>query len=195
VTHRYVISVLVADRVGILRGITAAITDLGANIDGISQTVVAGYFTVILTASFPTPRAADEIRAAILGHFTRDEAAVLVRPYAAAARRPPVQGDRYVLTLSGTDRPGILKAVTAFLTERGINIEDWYVHFQAPGVTHIGAVTVPALLDLKHVQDEFRQLAAGLGLTASVQHENIFRVMNEVGPVQPLLAEKHHVAQ
>jgi predicted amino acid-binding ACT domain protein len=38
---RYVLSVLVSDRVGILRDITAAVADLGANIDGISQTVVA----------------------------------------------------------------------------------------------------------------------------------------------------------
>jgi predicted amino acid-binding ACT domain protein len=194
--ERYVISVLVADRVGILRGITSAITDLGANIDGISQTVVAGYFTVILTASFSKPQALEAIRSAILANFERDEAAVLVRPYAAdATRRAPVHGDRYVLILSGVDRPGILKAVTAFLAEKGINIEDWFVHYEGRGVTHVGEVTVPVMLDIKHMQDEFRQVAAGLGLKCSVQHENIFRVTSEIGPVQTMLAETTHATQ
>ena len=62
---RYVISVVVPDRVAILRDITTAITDLDANIDGISQTVVAGYFTALLTATFEGCPSADAIKAAI----------------------------------------------------------------------------------------------------------------------------------
>lgn len=52
---RYVISLLVADRIGILRELTTAVTDLGANIEGISQTVVQGYFTVIMIAGCSAP--------------------------------------------------------------------------------------------------------------------------------------------
>ena len=78
---RYVISVLVSDRVGVLRDITSAVTGMGANIDGISQTVVEGYFTVILTATFDRPKPPEEVREAILENFRKDEASVVVRPH------------------------------------------------------------------------------------------------------------------
>jgi len=188
---RYVISVLVSDRVGILRDISAAVTDLDANVDGISQTVVAGYFTVILTATFDKPHPPDRIRGAIEERFGTDEAAVVVRPYERRdAVRRTVEGEDYVVTLTGRDRPGILKAITHFLAAKGINIEDWHVEFHNADVLHIGEVTVPAALDIQQVQDEFRQVVTALGLAAIVQHENIFRATNEVGPIKSLLGGK-----
>lgn len=185
---RLVVSVLVADRVGILRDVTAALTDLGANIDGISQTVVEGYFTVILTATFDAPTDAEPIQEAIQRNFHGHEASVVVRAFdPRAVRQPPVQGDRYVVTLRGEDRKGILKATMAYFAEKGINVEDWYVHFDGPRVTHVGEVTVPEILDIQQVQREFQQHLQEYGMRVSVQHENIFRVTNEVGAVRPLL--------
>jgi len=188
VKNRYVISVLVADRVGILRDITSAVADMGANIDGISQTVVAGYFTVILTASFNKLRKPEEIRSAILHNFGGAEVEVQVRPYDVnAVRRVPAKGSRYVLTITGKDRKGILKAVTAFLSDRNINVEDWYVEFDGENVMHIGEVSVPKLLDIRQVQDELRQLLSKMGLESYIQHENIFKATNEVGAIGSLL--------
>jgi glycine cleavage system transcriptional repressor len=188
---RYVITVLVADRVAILRDITSAVTDMGANIDGISQTVVEGYFTVILTAAFPAAVSPDSVRNAILQNFAENEASVVVIPYdARRATRRPVRGDRYVVTLTGLDRLGILKTITGFLAEKGINIEDWHVDFGSGGVTQIGQITVPSLLDIKQLQDEFRQALAPLNLASCIQHENIFRATNEVGAIRSLLEEK-----
>jgi predicted amino acid-binding ACT domain protein len=184
-------SVLVADRVGILRDITSAVTGLGANIDGISQTVVEGYFTVILAATFQEPRTVEDIREAILANFSADEASVVVRPFDATADRgPTVDGEHYVVTLAGKDGPGILMTVTTCLAEKGINVEDWYVHFEGPNVTHVGEVTVPHLLDVTQVQSELQERVRQFGLTVSVQHENIFRVTNEVGAVRPLITGK-----
>lgn len=187
-SNRYVVSVLVADRVGILKDITSAVTDMGANIDGISQTVVSGYFTVILTATFKKSLSTEEIRGQIMNNFSRDEAEIVVRPYEeSAVKRIPVQGNRYAVTVAGKDRTGILKTVTTFLAGKGINIEDWYVEFEGKNVTHIGVISVPKVLDIKQTQEEFRQLLLPLGLTSYIQHENIFRATNEIGPIESLL--------
>lgn len=191
-TVRYMISVVVPDRVALLRDITTPLTDMGANIDGISQTVVEGYFTVLLTASFEDGRSADAIRAALSEHFERGAASIDVRVYDAPAARRHVTGDRYVVIVTGVDRQGVLKAVTTFLAERGINIEDWHVAFDPPRVTHIGEITVPTTLDISQLQDGFREVLNGLGLRGFVQHENIFRVTNEVGAIKLLLREKSH---
>ncbi|MBI2438894.1 MAG: ACT domain-containing protein [Lentisphaerae bacterium] len=200
--QRYVLSVLIADRVGILSAITAAVTDLGANIEGISQTVVQGlpelgqgYFTVIMMAAFTHAVGEETIRNAILNRFGKDEASVLVRPYQAprhachAPRVAPVAGDRYILTMAGRDRSGILKALTGYLALKQINIEDLFFRIVGEQVTHIGEVTVPAQLDLKQIQDELRQVMAPFALVVSLQHENLFRVTNEVGAIRHLLRE------
>jgi len=184
--HRYVLSVLIADRIGILSAITAGVTDLGANIEGISQTVVQGYFTVIMTVALPRAVGEDDIRHAILSRFCGDEAAVLVRPYIPRARRP-VEGDRYILTMSGKDQPGILKTLTGYLTEKKINVEDLFFRIVGEQVTHIGEVTVPVRLDLKQVQDELRAVMAAFALVISLQHENLFRATNEVDSIRRLL--------
>jgi predicted amino acid-binding ACT domain protein len=193
---RYVISVVVSDRVGILRDITTSVTDLGANIDGISQTVMAGYFTVIITATFAVPVGGEKIRGAIAANFADSSAGIIVRPYAPtqARRRTAAAAEKYVITVHGTDAPGILKAVTCFLADKGINIEDWYVLFDLPHVTHIGEVSIPEKLDIKQFQDEFRQVLAGWQLAVSVQHENIFRATNKVGAIKLLLTENTHAA-
>ena len=187
-SNRYVVSVLVADRVGILRDVTSAVTDMGANIDGISQTVVAGYFTVILTATFSKSRTPDSIRDTILENFAHGEAAVVVRLYEAESiKRMPDKGRRYIMTITGKDKPKVLKTVTNFLAEKNINIEDWYVDFDGGNVRNIGEVSVPKTLDIKQVQDEFQLLLSSLGLTSNIQHENIFRATNEIGAIGALL--------
>ena len=89
--------------------------------------------------------------------------------------------------MTGKDRHDILKTVTAFLSKKNINIEDWYVEFEGDNVTQIGEITIPELLDIKQLQDEFQQCAAALGLKSHIQHENIFIATNEVGAVKPLL--------
>ena len=194
---RFVISVLVGDRTGVLRDITGAVADNGGNIDGISQTVVADYFTVILTATFDavemTP---DRLRTEIIVRFKPDEASIVVRRYEPS--RPTLSGvptDAYVVTIHGTDRPGILKQVTTCLSTKNINVEDWYVEFAGKQVTHIGEITVPSQLDIQQVQGELRSLLAQGDLKCSLQHANIFRVTSEVDPVRSILAEHRHVGQ
>ena len=160
--------------------------DFGANIEGISQTVVHGYFTVILIAAFKNQVAEQTVRDAVLSRFHKDEASVIVKPFDPFVRAT-TEGDRYILTMSGTDRPGILKALTGYLAEKKINVEDLFFRIVGEHVTHIGEVTVPRCLDIKQVQDELCELMSAIGLTVSLQHENLFRAMNEVGSIRLML--------
>jgi glycine cleavage system transcriptional repressor len=191
---RYVILVLVVDRVGVLRDIIAPIAGLKGNIDGIQQTVVGGYFTVTLTASFGASCRAEDVREAIAANFSADEASVVVRPHEAHPRGRAAGADavRYVVTIVGADTPGVLKAVTAFFAAKGINIEDWFVQFEASGVTQVGEVTVPRALDIRQVQDDLRRLLKPLRQTGCLQQINIFRATNEIGPIRNLLGGSSH---
>ncbi len=188
--NRYVISVLIADRPGILRDVTSAVSDLGANIDGIRQTVVAGYFTVMLTATLPADISSVDLQQQMLKSFPGGDASVTVVPYDFKRATAPANGERYMVTLTGDDHAGILRAVTSFFADRKINIEDWNVEFHGPHITHVGQISVPELLDIKQVQVEFRHLAQNLQLKAGIQHEFIFRAISDVGPIRSLLGHQ-----
>ncbi len=182
---RYVVSTLLADNVGIMNGITSTITDLGGNIEGISQTVVHGYFTVVLIASFTEPVGADIIREKIAAAFSRGKASVLVREF---HEKPPpnTRGSHYILTLLGREGPGILKMLTAYLAGKNINIEDWYFRVEGKTVTHIGEITVPPQLDIRQVQDDLRALLEPRDLHVHCRHENLFRATSEVKSIRLL---------
>ena len=55
----------------------------------------------------------------------------------------------YIVTISTHGKPDILKPVTAFLADKDINIEDWYMLYDDEGLTHVGEVSVPTRLDIK----------------------------------------------
>ncbi len=186
---RFVVSVLIADRVGILRDVTTAVSGLGANIDDISQTVLEGCFTVILTLTLDTPRAAADVRAAITEGLAGDIADVAVRALRHGPATPPptVAGDRLIVTVSGRDRPGILCTVMTFLAGKGINVEDWNVLRDGDGITYVGELTVPTTLDIKQLQTDLQGVLQPLELRSGLQHENIFRATNEVGAIRHLL--------
>jgi predicted amino acid-binding ACT domain protein len=194
--NRYVISLLVPDRAGVLRDISIAIGSLNGNIDAINQTVQAGYFTVLLTASFPgADTTLGTIQACLEAAFSEPGADFVVSPYAPSEiPRGNAVGERYVVTLNGIDSPGVLKAVTTFLADRDINIEDWSVSFEehdqttpSTVVTHIGEITVPPHLDIKQLQADFRVITRHLELVSCIYHINIFRAINEITPIAPLI--------
>ncbi len=189
-TNRYVISVLIADRPGILQDVTSTVTELGANIDGIRQTVVAGYFTVMLTATLPTQVSATDVQQRMLKSFPSGDASITVVAYDYTRALAKRHNERYMVTLTGDDHTGILQAVTKFFAERNINIEDWNVEFSGAHITHVGQISVPEMLDVHQVQIEFRHLAQKLQLNAGMQHEGIFRAISEVGPIRSLLGQK-----
>jgi predicted amino acid-binding ACT domain protein len=191
--NRFVLTVLLPDRVAALRDVSTVITDLGGFIDGINQTVLAGYFHAILTATFPDGVEAEALRDSILANFGSERVSVVVEPHhGRRASRAAGPGPRYIASAFGVDRLGILKTLTSFLAARGINIEDWQVDFHGANVTHIGEVTLPAHLDIKQVQDEFRSELVAIGLSGGLIHENIFRATHEIGPIRSLLGGSRH---
>ncbi len=183
---RYAVSVLVSDRTGIMRGITSAITDLGGDIQGISQTVVQSYFTVVLVAAFEKEVQAETVSSAIIAAFDPGEVSVVVREYCPSQLRRSEDG-RYILTLMGREAPGILKQLTTYLAEKHINIEDWYFRIDGTLVTHIGEITVPRDLDIRRIQSDLRTLLEPRGLRVHCRHENLFRATNEVQSISSML--------
>ena len=86
-----------------------------------------------------------------------------------------------IITVMGSDRPGIIAAVTANLAENNINILD------ISQTTMQGIFTMIMLVDMKayngdvsRLSKELNNVGAGVGVTISVQHEDIFNSMHKI---------------
>jgi glycine cleavage system transcriptional repressor len=183
--RRFITSVLVPDRVGLLRDVTRGVFSLEGNIGSIRQTVVDGFFNLVFTSEHPA-RVTPETLRALLDAALESGAVVTVLDSPDA--QPPVvpAGSRFVVMTRGEDKPGTIFAITSFLVEHGINIEDWMVEEEDGKVVYIAQVAVPEAVDFRMLQESFRDAMARRGLTALLCHENIFRATNEIGPIKRL---------
>jgi predicted amino acid-binding ACT domain protein len=185
-TNRLVVSVLLPDRVGALRDVTAAVVMLGGNIGGIRQNVVEGFFTLVFLAEHPEGVTAGMLQEALVSRLEA-EAAIHVRPCEETATAGRVTGASYVAMTRGGDRPGTIHAISSFFVEYGINIEDWQVEMDDADVIYTAQIVIPEGSDFQGIQESFRARMLERNLTGTICHANIFRATNEIGPIKQLL--------
>jgi len=186
---RHVVAVLMPDRVGILCDVTAGVIALDGNIEGVRQTIVDGFFSLVFTATFPASVTSDALRAELAARLDAT-AAIMTQSFHAWPSVPCLGGARYVAMTRGPDRPGTIHAISAFFVEQGINIEDWQVGVEDANVIYTAQVVLPRHLEAVQIQAAFRNRMSARGLTAALYHENIFRATTEVGPIKRLLEHK-----
>ncbi len=182
-TNMYVITVMSRDRVGIVRDVTNALVSLNANIESMSQTVVMGYFTLILVITLPQKYSEEKIRECVSSGGERGEFEVSVKRYDSQRARNPVvvDGDKFILTAMGRDQRGIIVRITRYLASKRINITDLYAY--KPDNNHfvlIAELDVPAELDIHQIQLDIEAIGKEIGLSATFQHQNVFRATSEI---------------
>ena len=188
VSRRFITSVLVPDRAGLLRDVTRAVFSLEGNIGGIRQTVVDGFFTLVFTSEHPAQVTPEALRA-LLTSSLESEAVVTVLDSPETREAVVPTGSRFVAMTRGADKPGTIFAITSFLVDHGVNIEDWMVEEEAGQVVYIAQVAVPEAVDFRAIQEGFRAAMAERGLVGLLCHENIFRATNEIGPIKSLIGK------
>lgn len=180
--QQFVITITAVDRVGIVAGLSRAVLRLGGNIDALSQTVMRGYFTLIATVDLEDGISCNHLAATIREESDYDDLGVLVKERKGnATERPPDRsGETFILTMKGPDRPGIVKSITEYLAQHGVNIEDLYAQVKQDLFLLIAELHVPAEVDIGAVQDQLQKLWPGRDVELSFQHEDIFLATNQV---------------
>ena len=177
--NAYVLNVLTGDHPGIVAAITRAVNLRGGNIDACSQTVVEGFFTLIMVISFAKPVEPDALASEIRGD-PANGFQVVARNFVAPVARAVTPVDRFVLTAFGKDKPGIVRRFSEYLAGKDINILDLFAHRQDADFLLIGQLEIPAARDLALLQADLEQIAAEEAFTVKLQHENIFLATNQL---------------
>lgn len=180
----YIITVTAADQVGIVQAVTGTIHERGGNVVELSQTVMRGYFTIILAVEF-----ADAVDPAALAASVESDGrryGLVVNVIEAdLERKPPVpNGERFILTVLGADHPGIIHGIAGSLAEHGVNIVDLHARADDDRFSLVMEAFLPPDLPPGTIQDELKNFGRGRGLDVFVQHENIFLATSEPSPVR-----------
>jgi glycine cleavage system transcriptional repressor len=176
--------------VGIIASIARAVAAVGGTVDEVSQTVMRGYFTIILAARFAGAVTAEEVRAAIEREGQSLRLTVNVRDGAPDDPRPAADADLYVLTVQGEDHPGLIAQIATYLAAQGINIEDFYARAASGRFTMVFQIRVVEGWDANQVRLDLEAIGSETGLRAHLQHVDIFRVTSEVVAPRRLLRQR-----
>jgi predicted amino acid-binding ACT domain protein len=179
---QFVISIMSRDHVGIIYEVSRALSDLGGNIAEVRQSVLCGYFTMILRVSFPpgvTQRALErKLAEADANSETPLEATVRKAEEAAGFSTPPEK--TYILTATGTDKVGIVATVSSFCARHQINILDLSTTVSDGAYIMILMIDLGDQLPIQEVRRDLQAFSEETGLKFVLQHPNIFRAVNEV---------------
>ena len=182
--EQFVISIMSRDRVGIVYEISKALSELNGNIADIRQSVLCGYFTMILLVSFPskvTQRAIERKLAEVDAHSETAIDTVVKKIKEASPVSPiPIPENAYVLTATGVDRIGFVATVSSFCVKHNINIFDLSTTVSGNDYVMILIVDLHQCASINDVRRDLHQFSEETGLRLVLQHHDIFRAVNEI---------------
>jgi glycine cleavage system transcriptional repressor len=185
----YIMTVVAANRTGILAALANALDELGGNMRDVSQAVIHKFFAMMMAAEFPD----DQDPEVIVDHIR-----AVCRPFGAEVtlRDPtfemgfdgetePTPKESYVLTLSGPDRPGVLRFLAHRLALDGIDLVDLQGRLREHDQTFLTAMelTVPPGIDALQLCEELKHEFQSDGITVSMQHRRIIAALSHPEPV------------
>jgi phosphoserine phosphatase len=177
----YVISVIGEDQVGLVSEVTQLLFKRDLNIVDIEQTVIHSQFTmVLLVQPLRRPFQLHVIQKELQHLAKRREMNITVTPLREfRGLRLAETKNPYVLTIVGSDRPGVVAAISSTLAEHHCNIER--IKMIARG-EFLGMEMWIDLrdADLSLLRDDFLEVARRTGMDIIVQPESTFKKRKKV---------------
>ena len=179
-----VISVIGRDCPGVVHAIASALSLKKCNIEELSQTILKGQFASIFIVASPENVSPEDIQRVV--SLALEEKGMDLSVTARAMNRDdPVQveSEPFVVTVNGSDQPDIIAVISGIFASQNVNIENLKAIRVSPGSDECVLVFEVAL-PLSINRSAFRQMlhakARSMGLTLSMQHQEIFEAIHRV---------------
>ncbi len=182
-SKQLVISVMSKDRPGIIADITGAILSLEGDLADLNQSVLGGYFTMILIAEFDDKVTAEDVFAAFshIDSETGIEATIKEMDVDLEIEKGKLPKETFVVTAQAVNRKGLVKMVGDFFYDRNINVLDLVTAREKQQYTMIFQVDLSGINSMKTLRKELEKLAVAEDLDLVLQHNDIFKATHEVG--------------
>lgn len=120
----FALTIIGRDRPGIVAQVTEILYRLGFNIADSSCSILGGQFSMILIISNPGVTSKDQFEEDFR-HLEETNLSVFIRTMKPGGEiRPDLQGEQCMISVYGSDKPGIVYQVAKVLGEHQINITD-----------------------------------------------------------------------
>jgi glycine cleavage system transcriptional repressor len=146
--HYFLLTAFGKDRPGIVAGVTRVLFEHGANLEDASMTRIGGEFPMMLVMALPGGASASQLEKSFRALKKKLDLQVSIKAIpSAVAHRSKQAPSQYLLTVYGSDRPGIVYQVTRALAERKVSITDLQTKV-------IGGAKKPVYMMLLEVQGQ-----------------------------------------
>lgn len=162
------VTVVGPDRPGVIAALAGVLVELGCNLSDTQMAVLQGHSSMMVVADAPDPVDTETVEAALtkglegLGH------AIWVRRLADSPSATPT-GRRWLVSVHGADRPGVVFEVTRLLAESAINVVDLQSRQNGAMSSLTMKVDVPTAVDGNAVAAELDRLGEELSLSCSMR--------------------------
>lgn len=160
------ITVIGHDRPGIIAEATAALADLGLNLEDSTMTLLRGHFAMMLVCEGEASSERIEEKLAFL--TAAGSLDVSVREVPVESAGAPVASS-YVVTVHGADRPGIVSAIATEVARVGGNITDLSTRLSGRLYILSAEVDLLAGTDVEALQAALTATADDLGVGATLR--------------------------
>ena len=120
----YALTIIGRDRPGIVTEVTGILFQLGCNIADSSSTLLGGQYAMIQIISHPTIDSTEQLAAAFAPLEATGLSAFVRRIEPQKLQRHEIGGEIYMISVYGSDKPGIVYRVAKELSDRQVNITD-----------------------------------------------------------------------
>lgn len=160
-----------ADRPGIVAALSAALLDIGGNLEDGRAALLRGSFAITLAVAVPEGVEPEAVAARLAPVADALGLGISVQKADPKAAEPT--GRRCVVSIYGADRPGIVAAMAAALADNRVNILDLSARLVGdPPIYVLGMeVEVPDDRDPAAISSALRRVAETRGLEVSFEIE------------------------
>jgi len=177
----YVVSVIGEDRVGIVSEVTQFLFRGGFNIVDVEQSVIHSQFTMVLLIQPLRPRfRLNQLRTGLNTLSRKLEMKITVTPlHEFKGMRLAETKKPYVLTILGTDRPGVVASLSSMFARHHCNIE------RIKMIARGELLAMEMSVDLRHahfpeLRRDISDVAKRIGMDIVVQPEHLFKKRKKV---------------
>ncbi|HEY3490551.1 MAG TPA: ACT domain-containing protein [Candidatus Deferrimicrobiaceae bacterium] len=169
------VSVVGRDRPGIVAGISRVLFELGCNVEDSSNTILSGQFAMLLVVGHPGMTSPEALDRAFDGIRASLGLMVAVHPVSAEdlSRDKEPKGTPHILSVYGSDRPGIVYRVTQALADRRVNVTDLKTQVvgakDRPVYVMVIEADIPDDFDMKGLEAELESLRRELHVSISIR--------------------------
>ena len=180
--NRIVISVIGRDCPGVVYAITSALAKEKCNVEQLSQTILKGQFASIVIISAPEGVTDEQVQRVVsLSLEARDmDLTVSARYFETETFNSGEETEPFVVTVNGSDQAEIIAMFSGIFAEQKVNIENLKALRTNDECVLVFEVALPMSINRNAFRQMLQAKARSVGLSISIQHENIFEAIHRV---------------